>query len=188
MRQNPFIQSLRHPFEPLRELVLRTSDARALPESVVAHHDSSVAPEYFALEMWPGVQGGSVRAYLARFTLSIPDSHIAFLSQVNGLTLGSLRIFGVPPSMLREPPMLDRSARQPLDLAAANRSWRLGFPTCCHLFHLGSLRHSHSENAGLFLAEAGGIVAALSDGRLVGQWPGYTALLEYGIRSLEGRA
>jgi hypothetical protein len=61
-----------------------------------------------------------------RQALKIPETYKHVLLRLNGATLFRMNLFGLPASMCADPPMLDRSARQPLDL-------RSGAETTSHL-------------------------------------------------------
>lgn len=185
MTPRDFALSLRAPAGPVRDFLLAASDARYLRASIVAAHNPSRAPEYFAFEVWPGLDEEQIRSYEVRFGIEIPAAHREFLRQVNGASLGSLRVFGIPASMLSEPPQLNRRERQPLDAGAANLTWRLGFQGHENLFHLGGLDWSPTENAGLFLNGDSRITGVLKSGDIVHEWVGYDELLGYGVAQIE---
>jgi hypothetical protein len=56
----------------------------------------------------------------------LPETVIEMLSYVNGCTILGLSIYGAPTSMAKNPPMLNRSLRVPLDISSG-RHWRIGY-------------------------------------------------------------
>jgi hypothetical protein len=92
------------------------------------------------------------------------------LLRLNGATVFRMNLFGLPPTMCQDPPLLDRSARQPLDLGAANSFWRKRYAPRSSQFHFGSSQYSHDENMGYFLNEDGTIDALIRGGRRLWSW------------------
>jgi hypothetical protein len=105
-----------------------------------------------------------------RPTLEIPEVYKRVLLRLNGATVFRMNLFGLPPTMCQDPPVLDRSTPQPLDLGAANSFWRNRYASRPLQFYFGSGQYSHEENTGYFLNEDGSIDALIREGRRVWSW------------------
>jgi hypothetical protein len=169
---------------PVQKLLFASGDAKDIGDSIVARHNPQRAPQYYAVELWPGLDSVQIEQFEYAVSLRIPASYKSILSQIGGAKLGTLVIYGVPLSRQREPRVLDRRRRQPLDLGLANSDWRHEFLGCSSLFHLGSINWSHDDIAGVFLRDSGELIAVLRNGKTVQTFGGYEALFDYGISSL----
>ena len=188
MTPHSFSESLRPPLDGVRNFLLQAADARELSASIVAYHDPSRAPEYYALELWPGLTEATIRGYETRVAVEFADAYREFLLQVNGATIGGLSVMGIPPSLLRDPPVLDRRTRQPLDIATANHSWRHNYAANPDHLHFAGLEWSAKENAGLFMDRRGEILGVLKSGSLVQSWSGLEGLLAFGLGTIHRSA
>lgn len=69
--------------------------------------------------LFPGIAKSAILRYeefwrsSPRFTIEIPEVYKSVLSRINGAAVFGMNLFGVPLTMLNEPPLLDRSLRQP---------------------------------------------------------------------------
>jgi hypothetical protein len=177
-------ENLSGPLAPIGSFLLASRDVKTLADSIVARHDPARAPHFYGFEIWPGLGDAALQRYERMFALSIPEPYRAILMRINGATLGALFLYGVPVSMLADPPLLDRTRRQPLDLSTANALWRREFPSHAHLFHFGSVLWSETENAGVFLSDNGGVEAALPTGETVLTFTSLSGLIDFGLSSL----
>lgn len=100
----------------------------------------------------------------------IPAAYRTVLRRLNGASVFELNLYGLPPSMCQNPPLLDRATRQPLDLATANVQWAKKYAASPEYFHFGSGPHSAEEYLGYFLHTDGSVVALLRDGQQVSTW------------------
>jgi hypothetical protein len=116
--------------------------------------------------------------------LKIPTGYKAILSQVNGLYAFGLALYGIPPSMVKNPPLLDRSRLQCLDLGEANRSWKRAYRGQ-ERFCFGSRHYSYTENSSYFWDRRGEIIAALKTGEIVGHWSDFKSFLTDELRAAE---
>jgi hypothetical protein len=91
-----------------------------------------------------------------------------------------------PRSMIQDPPLLDRSIRQPLDVGEANGHWRIKYGVDQALFHFGCGPHSYTENCGYFLSGDGRIETYLPGGQPLATWPSLREFLADEIARLEG--
>ena len=179
-----FATTLRGALELFGSFLMTCEDLQWTGASFAALHDPNVAPEYFAVEIWPGLPESEIERYASTWNVPLSSTHVDLLRQANGLRVGTLTIYGIPPSMLLSAPLLDRRTRQPLDVGAANQSWRIGYPSARRLFHLGSVKYSFQENAGLFQSNDGPVIAVLKAGAIVGTWRTYHELLNAGVSSV----
>ena len=99
----------------------------------------------------------------------------------------SAHLFGMAPSMLKQPPLLDRSKLQCLDLSLANGSGgcKYGYKGVEGGFHFGSRHYSASENAGFFLFEDARVLSLLKDGSVVGEWDRFSTFLRDELTAAE---
>jgi hypothetical protein len=184
MNPRDFALQLFGPLLPVKTILLTAPDVQWLGQSIVAYHDPRRAPQFFAFEVWPGLTEASFQKCEESFQLQVPHLYKEILSQINGGKLGALRLYGVPPSIV-EHGLVNRRTRQPLDLSTANRNWRNEFPNCTSLFHVGSIRWTFDDNAGIFIRENGELAAVLHSGETVKVFKNFEALLEYGAASLQ---
>ncbi len=185
MTVSSFADTLQPPLEAVREYLHSASDAHVLDGCVAAGHDSAVGPQYFNFVAWFPVTEHQIRGYEDTFQFRISAEYRAILTQMNGLAYRRCHLYGIPPSMLAAPPLLDRTRRQPLDIGSANTIWCHGFKAHSQLFHLGSFWYSQAENGALFQTSHGSIVAVLKNGTAVAEWPGYSDLFGWVFRRPE---
>ena len=91
---------------------------------------------------------------------------------MNGGKILELSIYGIPPSMLGDIPMLDRSTGNPFDLATANRSWRLEYEDADKDFLFGGRDIGWDEQVGYFLRRDGTVIARWNGKYRDGSKPG----------------
>jgi hypothetical protein len=113
-----------------------------------------VAPEAYAFHLFAPAQ----REWLGGFSVTsghdFPNTYSEFLLAMNGCFAYGLSLYGLPASLQAQPRLLDRSKIQPLDLDAANRNWRKGFPVSETEFHFaveGGLTLRMSDISGMAL-------------------------------------
>jgi hypothetical protein len=179
-----FARLLSGELRPVQKLLFASEDAKDIGGSIVARHNPQRALQYYAVEVWPGLDSVQIEQYERTVSLRIPASYKSILSQIGGANLGTLRMYGVPVSRQREPRVLDRRLRQPLDLGLANSDWRHEFSGCSSLFQVGGINWSYDDTAGIFLRDTGQLIAVLHNGKTVRTFEGYEALFDYGISSL----
>ena len=184
MNPRDFALQLFDPLRPIKNLLMTAPDVKWLGASFVAYHDPRRAPQYYAFEVWPGLSEAELRKCEESLHLQVPPIYKVILSQINGGRLGAVRLYGVPSSML-ERGLLNRSQRQPLDLATANRNWRNEFPGCKSLFHVGGIHWTSDDNAGIFIRENGELAAVLHSGETIKLFEDFETLLQYGAASLQ---
>ena len=133
-------------------------------------HRPWVAPENFAITLYPGLPTDALVRYTERFRLDVPPVYAGFLTAVNGAFCFGMALAGVPRSMLNSTPLLDRSRLQCHDLGTAATLWVSEYRKLpAGAFHFGSRHYSPRENVGYFIA-GDRILSIRGSGRVVGEW------------------
>jgi len=177
------LAEIRDSFVSIRDL-LEDQHVIELENSIVAFHDPEKAPEYYAFEAWPGLDGQKLDAYDANTDFQIPRFLRTMYSRVSGINLGPLLIYGPPRSFIQHPPGLDRMGRQPLDISTANKVWKAGYQAFPDGYLLGHIHWNRTENAGIFSSNGEGYNAILKDGTCVRQFSNFEDLLFHGCQIL----
>lgn len=149
-------------------------------------HQPWVAPQGYALELYPPARKAWFATFRERTGHVIPAAYRGFLLVANGCAAHELSLFGLPPSLQGAAPQLDRSRAQPLDLGAANLHWKRGYAVDAHAFHFGGRAWTTEENIGYFWLERG-LQAVRTSGEVVGEWPDLPALLASELPAAERR-
>jgi hypothetical protein len=177
---------------PLRDAGLRylryCSAITVGDTAVLVAHQPWVGPEAYLITLYPGVRKAWLPKYEKAAGLRIPAAMKRFLAATNGCEAFGLSIYGIPPSMMKVPGLLDRSTRQCRDLGAANRNWKGEYPVDPAHFHFGGRDYTDDELAGYFLDGGGRIHAVTQGGREVGTWSDLTAFLRDELAASEAIA
>ena len=120
--------------------------------------------------------------------LPIPPFYRDMLTRLNGGFLFETALFGIPFSMLQDPPLLNRSVQQPLDVCTANEHWRLEYGVPRTSFYFASGSHSSTDNVGYFLMPNNSIEAYPKGNKKIGEWATFTAFLTAEITRAEARS
>jgi len=128
-----------------------------------------VAPEAYGFHLFAPAKREWLLGFSRRSGRDIPDVYDEFLLSMNGCFAYGLSLYGLPASLQAHPPLLNRSKIQPLDLGAANLTWRKGFPVSETEFHFGGRRWSHTENVGYFW-DGNRIRSVRKSGETEGAW------------------
>lgn len=134
--------------------------------------------EAYAVLLFSAIAEETITRYEEIHSVSIPGLYRHVLSATSGAFLFDLSLYGVPPSMAQDPPLLDRSQVWPLDLATANRLWRVGFTQDPDGFHFGGSPWDTHENVGYFLFADGSVRALLKGNQPAGDWASLEEFLE----------
>jgi hypothetical protein len=136
----------------------------------------------FDVMLYPGISVDDLLSYERIHQFSVAPGLAELLLSLNGCTFFELVVYGLPPSMAREPPLLDRSDRGPLDIASG-RDWSrayLATPADSTLF--ASKNVSETGQIGFFLTPDGGVIASGNGEELApahgGSWPTLTEWAE----------
>ncbi|HEY1501965.1 MAG TPA: hypothetical protein VGF88_20490 [Acidobacteriaceae bacterium] len=189
------LDSLSGDLLPIRQLAERLLDPAAQldPDSgnISLSHRPKLGPEAYALVLYPGITEHMILYYLnsrpggLRGQLIFPPAYLRIMNVLNGAELYQLRLYGLPPSMCAPTPPRNRSARQPLDLGAANFNWSRQYRSSPSQFHFGSGPYSYEENLAYFLNADDTIEARRVGGSLFGTWPSFAPFLEAEISRAE---
>src|SRR5436305_1142470 len=86
-------------------------------------HRPWVAELNYMFTLYPGISREALDRYCGRFRIQVPAMYVQVLAAVNGAFCFGMPPCGVPPSMLADPPLLDRKNLQCHDLATAATRW-----------------------------------------------------------------
>lgn len=116
---------------PIREAVLALAEVGVWVEGgaggpLLAGPRPDVAPQAYDIVLFEPLPAAGLELYQEMHDFGFPAGLLELLRHVNGCTLFDIKLYGVPPSMAANPPLLDRSRRAPLDIASG-RHWRLGY-------------------------------------------------------------
>lgn len=165
---------------PLSKLFLRFESAefKDCQEVFRLLHQPWQGSESYAFWFFPPARKKDFKAYQKLHQIEIPESYQNFLLICNGVQVFDFELFGMPPSMLKEPPLMDRSGLQCVDLATQNRTEKYSYEVDSEWFMFGGRCYSDDENCGYFLSKTGTIYSCLADGEKVKQWRSFSRFLE----------
>jgi hypothetical protein len=133
-------------------------------------HRPWVAPENYAITLYPALPADALARYSGRFGLDVPAVYAEFLAAVNGAFCFGMSLAGVPASMLGSPPLLDRRRLQCHDLASSATLWASEYRKLpAGAFGFGYRHYSSRENVGYFVAGSR-VLSIRKTGKVVGEW------------------
>src|SRR5258708_31434221 len=100
---------------PLKEAVsryLRYPSGVAKDGGMNIGHRLWVAELNYMFMLYPGINHEALDRYSRRFEILVPEMYAEFLRAMNGAFCFGMSLCGVPPSMLGNPPLLDRTILQ----------------------------------------------------------------------------
>lgn len=188
-----FLNALDAELLPVRSLAERLASADDAIEpasgAVLISRRPKIAPEAYACVLYPGVGPDVIHRYEESPSndrpIEIPRVYRTLLGRLNGASLFQIDLFGIPLSMAQDPPLLDRSTRQPLDIGTANLFWRVRYRSDLTKFHFGGGPYSPDENAGYFIDANGAVEALIRGGKRVGAWPSIQEFLVHELARAE---
>jgi len=140
-------------------------------------HRPWVAPQNYALTLYPGLSANALLWYVDRFGLTLPEMYASFLQAVNGAFCYGMSLAGVPESMLGTPPLLERRRLQCHDLGMTTTSGPSEYRSLpAGAFHFGYRHYSYRENVGYFIVGER-IMSIRKSGEVVGEWDGFSDFL-----------
>jgi hypothetical protein len=191
----PRLQQLTGDLAPICQAAERLLDPSAHIDAASANllisHRPKTGPESYALVLYAGITDQMISAYLKarstglRGSLAIPPAWLRVLSILNGAELFEIHLYGLPPSLCGIRPLHSRSARQPLDLGAANAQWSRNYRPSRSQFNFGSGPFSYEENLAYFLNNDNTVEARRVGGSLFGSWPSLEKFFEEEISRAE---
>jgi len=165
---------------------LKYCSAIDVDQTILIAHQPWQAPLGYAIRLFAPAKQSWFPKYARMHGVKIPSTIQRFLLSLNGCFVFGLSLYGVPPTMVRTPPSLDRSTVQCHDIGAANRDWKYAYRSADDGFHFGSRGYTDTENCGYFLV-GGRILSMLRDGSVIGQWDNIRSFLTDEIAASEER-
>ncbi len=148
-------------------------------------HRPQIAPQAYALRIYPGLNEDVIAAYENIHSISICSTYREVLTKMNGAHLFGLSLFGVPAPMAKRPPLLDRSAVWPFDIATGQKDWRSPYRAPAGWFFLGYGPFSETEDVGYFITPDDRVEAVLKGGKSVERWSSIRSMLEHELARAE---
>ncbi|MDA7979660.1 MAG: SMI1/KNR4 family protein [Pirellulales bacterium] len=148
-------------------------------------HQPWEGPESYAFWVFPPAKKRDFKTYQKLHQIKIPEIYREFLLLSNGFQAFDLDLFGMSYGMLKDPPLLDRSGFQCLDLSTANRTEKHSYEVDPEWLMFGGRCYSDNENCGYFLSETGAISSYLEGGKKVQQWRSFERFLASEIAAAE---
>ncbi len=168
------IRQLTNDLEPIRRLAERllseAVETETRDDRLQLSKRPNVGSEAFAMTLYMGVDDSTIDRYQRIHSVEIPPDYRRILHVLNGASIFGLNLYGIPPSMAQEPPLLDRTTIQPLDLATASTHWRHGFTDDLSLFQIGGSPLSLEENVGYFLTADSSVVSLKKRSHRINAW------------------
>lgn len=170
--------------EPIKSCVMAQLPTDAFIEEpgavVLFGHRPDRGTGAFAIELFPGISTSTIERYETLHQIELPTAIREMLRQVNGCNLLQLSIFGIPPAMAQEPPLLSPDRRNPYDLGTAVRIWRHGYPSAvAEAFHFASRDVGWDSQVGYFLRPDGSVTSCSKSIEIgeVGRWESFAEWL-----------
>jgi hypothetical protein len=178
------LDSLAGELAPIQRAAARLLDETSVLDDATGNalisRRTKIAPEAFAFVLFRGISSENIGVYtsLNKRISIIPHKYREILAVLNGASLFQIHLYGIPLSMCSDPPLLNRSTRQPLDLGSANANWSREFCPSLEQFHFGGGPYSESENLGYFLNADNSVEALRRGGAGFGTWPDFASFLK----------
>jgi hypothetical protein len=148
-------------------------------------HRPWVAELNYMFVLYPGIKRDILDRYCQRFQILVPEMYADFLREANGAFCFGMSFCGVPPSMLGNPPLLDRSVLQCHDLATAVTRWIDEYRVPAGFFRFGGRHYSYRENVAYFIDEGKRIVSVRGKKKVIGEWTSFSTFLSDELRASE---
>ena len=176
------LQQLTDELEPIRLLAQRfvgqDSGSDPISSAALLSHRPKIAPLAYALTIYPGVDDHAIAEYEDIHRIRICPTYRAVLRKMNGASLFKVSLFGLPPSMTKRPPLLDRRTAWPLDISIAQEHWSMKYKVPSDWFFIGYGPYSDWEHLGYFILPDDRIAAIREGGERVGDWASIRGFLE----------
>jgi hypothetical protein len=182
-----FLSSLPEELEPISGLALRLRsdgvDVKA--DAIAVSHRPHVAPHSYALRLYAPLPFNAISKYEQTRGITISPHYLPIIKKLNGTHAFEFSLYGIPPSMASDLPLLDRSVAQPYDIGTANRFWKLEYSVPQEWFHFGGGPYSYDENIGYFFDPEGKILASRKNGEVLRNWTSFKNFLSDEIAMAE---
>lgn len=147
----------------------------------LAGHRPDLGTHSYDVIIFPPLPPAALESYQQVNDFALPEVLSGMLAQMNGCHLRALNIYGVPPSMTRDPPLLDRDGRSPLDISSGGY-WRHSYaPAPAEYVLFASTPVGDDGLIGYFMNPAGQVIGRGNDSPTVeqqsGPWTNVTSWL-----------
>ncbi|WP_176699900.1 hypothetical protein [Neobacillus massiliamazoniensis] len=150
-----------------------------LDESFKMGHQPWEGPYSFAVTLYQPAK----KSWLGKW---IPKEYQNFLLTFNGCFIHGFCLYGLPPSMQRKTPLMNRKVLECLSLQEANLSWIHGYNVDKNeCFHFGGRTYTYEENVGYFIRNKTNIICARNNGEIIGEWNDFTTFLQDELEVVE---
>jgi hypothetical protein len=184
-----FLESLGGELSFIRDVAIRLSGEGdqfdSLSGALEISHRPRIGSGAFALRIFPGADAQMIADYEDIHRLAIFDKYRNLLLRMNGAHIFNLSLYGIPPSMAKRPPLLNRETSWPYDLASSQKGWKRTDSQGLMQLWIGSGPHNRNEHVGYFLFVDGSVEARLKDGSVLGGWPNLEDFLKVEVRRAE---
>ena len=176
---------------PIRDSAQRYLDHRCAMRGnegdyVEIAHSPWIGALGFAFRIYPGTNADVISRYQQLHGIVIPSVWQPVLLAANGLEAFGLTLFGMPASMLNDPPLLNRATFQCLDIGLANSQWKFEYAKIKpDYFHVGARDYSYDELVGYFITTKGSILGIRQNGQRVGEWATIDQFLSEELKAAE---
>ena len=187
MEIDKFIASLPFELAPLRDVAVRLSSGanEVKSDTIGLSYRPHVAPQFYALRLFSPLPQPNLAQYQLINGINISPHYLPILEKLNGANVFQLSLFGVPPSMANNPPLLDRSTENPYDISIANKNWKFEFDIPKDWFYFGGGPFSFDENVGYFFDSVGTIYSVRNNGVRLSSWHSFPMFLHDEISRCE---
>jgi len=144
--------------------------------------DTSVAPQYYKIIIFPAVDDKTLRDIEAEYELKIPSGYREFLTQINGAYLNKIALYSFPATWI-DNGLVNRSAVEPLNIYFANTDWISDINIEPGHFLFGSSHYNDSTICHYLIKDAR-IYAYLDDGQKINEWSTLNEMLEFEMNRL----
>ena len=124
-RLDGILQQLTDDLEPIGLLasrfIGRDNCLDPISGAALLSHRPKIAPMAYALRIYPGVDDQMIAEYEDIHKIMICPTYRAVLRKMNGASLFKVSLFGLPASMAKRPPLMDRTTAWTLDIATARK-------------------------------------------------------------------
>ncbi len=160
-----------------------------IDDSLNIAHLPWVAPLNYLIKLYAPAKKGWFTKYNQIHNVAIPKVIRNVLLQTNGFFAFGMSFFGMSPSMLKNPPHIDRSILNCHDIALANKDkgWKSAYHIDQQLFYFAYSNYSETENVGYFLDKNDHIYCCKKSGKQLGTWSSVNSFLDSELKASENR-
>lgn len=182
------IKELSKDFQLLKDKLIEYSIHKSKIENDILYIANRpwVAPENYLFTLFPTISDDKINKYQNNQEITIPESYKNILKQFNGAFIFNISLYGIPQSMLSNPPILDRSTLQCHDISTANKNWTREYTNIPDdLFHFGGRDFSFDEVIGYFIDKNNEILILRKNGEQIKKYSDIYSFLNEEIISSE---